>query len=99
MLCKCDNCGFTCPKEDIKRTVFDFSHEELMSRVGPSGSVPDGECPECGSLTYEIHPEEPINDLVKVISTLINQSRVSFISEKEKEDVLELISKVNTSIN
>ena len=51
-ICECDNCGFSCNESEIKNRWPDIPH--LGERVEPGGTVPAGECPRCGALTYRL---------------------------------------------
>ena len=42
----CDNCGHTFLAEDLQPI------ERLEERIEPGGTVPSGQCPDCGALCY-----------------------------------------------
>lgn len=50
-LCKCDNCGHLAPRSELKDI------QDYEQRVDEDGTEPDGECPECGCLAYELAKE------------------------------------------
>ena len=43
---RCDNCGNVCIGEHLG-TI-----DDMFERIEPGGTVPSGECPECGALCY-----------------------------------------------
>jgi hypothetical protein len=43
---ECDNCGGTWEEDDLHPI------KDYFERVEPGGTVPSGECPECGALCY-----------------------------------------------
>lgn len=54
---ECDNCRNSFVATDLKET------RDYSQRVDPGGTVPSGECPDCGALCY---PARPSEDLVAV---------------------------------
>ena len=48
--CKCDNCDWSGLETDVGRTLHQIHH--LAERLDVGGTVPAGECPECGCLAY-----------------------------------------------
>ncbi|MBU8840241.1 MULTISPECIES: hypothetical protein [Mycobacteriaceae] len=42
----CDNCGHTCDAAELDPI------RDLFERIEPGGTVPSGECPQCGALAY-----------------------------------------------
>ena len=50
MKVKCDNCG--CETTEKKLKVRLAAIPGLNMRLDPGGTVPAGECPKCGALTY-----------------------------------------------
>lgn len=48
---ECDNCEFAGCKEDLN-DIKDYSE-----RVSDDGPEPEGECPKCGALCYEVEAE------------------------------------------
>jgi hypothetical protein len=53
--CVCPNCAWDGPANQT-RPIHD-----LWERIEPGGTVPIGECPECGALAY-LDTEEEEND-------------------------------------
>ena len=51
MKLKCDNCGRAFSASDELEHVFP-DIPDLLNRLDPGGTVPNGTCPECGSLVY-----------------------------------------------
>lgn len=45
-LCECDNCGLQCASHKLRPVQ---SPDERIDENGPN---PEGECPECGCLSY-----------------------------------------------
>lgn len=44
----CDNCGLTCQVSELEPIT------DLLERIEPGGTVPSGQCPECGALAYSV---------------------------------------------
>lgn len=44
--CKCDNCDWTGKTDDLE------SISDAQERLTPGGTVPAGQCPNCGALAY-----------------------------------------------
>jgi hypothetical protein len=56
---RCDNCGRTYADESELACVYP-AIPDLLARIEPGGTVPYGECPNCGCLVYEEpEPEMP----------------------------------------
>lgn len=51
-LCRCADCGDICPEDDLDGIV------RLSQRLLPGDDVPDGQCPECGALSYRVKVQE-----------------------------------------
>lgn len=51
MRLRCDNCGRTYAAEGELACVFP-DIPDLLARIEPGGTVPHGECPDCGALVY-----------------------------------------------
>lgn len=49
---ECDNCGEAWAESDIKVRFPNIP--DLTKRIEPGGTVPSGECPDCGALVYPI---------------------------------------------
>lgn len=45
-LCYCDNCGHECVANELGMIV------DIQERLTPGETVPAGQCPECGALSY-----------------------------------------------
>jgi hypothetical protein len=45
---ECDNCSKRFEDSELKEV------EHLSMRVDPGGTMPSGECPECGALCYPV---------------------------------------------
>lgn len=49
VISECGNCGWK------GEPTIEFPNiPDLMQRIEPGGTVPSGECPQCGALCYEI---------------------------------------------
>lgn len=57
----CDNCGHTCAAAELNPI------NDLLERIEPGGTVPSGECPQCGALAYPptVQPVSGIGDRTK----------------------------------
>ncbi len=53
-LCRCADCGAICPADDLDAV------QNLSQRLVPGDDVPDGQCPECGALSYRVKPKESL---------------------------------------
>lgn len=53
----CDNCGNICTDEQLITPI-----PHLAERLYPGGTVPSGECPECGSLAYPVTTAEEVGN-------------------------------------
>jgi len=49
---RCDDCEKYFDHDDIEIELHEIQH--LFDRIKPGGTVPYGECPECGSLVYPV---------------------------------------------
>lgn len=49
---RCDNCGKAWREDQLRRVFPDIP--DLLQRIEPGGTVPAGECPDCGALVYEL---------------------------------------------
>lgn len=49
---ECDNCGATFKSHQIKIGL--DSIPDLLQRLTPGGTVPFGECPDCGAFVYPV---------------------------------------------
>lgn len=45
---RCDNCGHLCLEDELEPIA------DLLQRIEPGGTVPSGECPQCGALAYPV---------------------------------------------
>jgi hypothetical protein len=64
----CNNCGRKYARETELRHVFP-DIPDLLVRLDPGGTVPAGECPECGALVY---PEDnPVRVLILLEGALV----------------------------
>ena len=54
----CDNCGKTYA-DDSELTCVYPDIPDLLARIEPGGTVPYGECPNCGCLVYNEPESEP----------------------------------------
>jgi hypothetical protein len=64
----CDNCENEYEgDEDLKRVFPDIPG--LLQRLDPGGTVPAGECPECGALVYP--RKDPVRVLILVDGGLV----------------------------
>jgi hypothetical protein len=54
---RCDNCGRTYAAEGELACVFP-DIPDLLARIEPGGTVPHGECPNCGRLVYDVPEAE-----------------------------------------
>lgn len=52
-LCKCDDCSYTCDKTELSE-VRDLERRLDFPIGHPDRIEPDGECPKCGALSYEL---------------------------------------------
>ena len=59
---KCDNCDRQYEREDQLQYVFP-DIPNLLHRLDPGGTVPAGECPECGALVYLEQQENQQHEL------------------------------------
>ena len=71
MKLRCDNCSRTYADESELARVFP-DIPDLLARIEPGGTVPHGECPNCGCLVYE----EP--DCEYVVKWSVNVGAGSF---------------------
>ena len=65
---KCDNCDIRYEREDQLRHVFP-NIPNLLQRLDPGGTVPAGECPDCGALVYP--EDQPVRILVLLDGGLV----------------------------
>jgi len=55
--CKCDNCGHVCGLSKLK-PIQRLSERLDYPKDDPRCVMPDGECPKCGSLSYEVAAQD-----------------------------------------
>ena len=55
---RCDNCGGTYADDSELACVYP-DIPDLLVRIEPGGTVPHGECPNCGCLVYDEPEPEP----------------------------------------
>ncbi len=53
-LCRCADCGCISRAEDLEGI------KHLSQRLVPGDDVPDGQCPECGALSYRVNLPESL---------------------------------------
>jgi DNA-directed RNA polymerase subunit RPC12/RpoP len=68
MMYVCDNCGRRYERQEDFKHVFPRI-PDLLQRLDPGGTVPAGECPECGALVYL--ETEPVRVLVLLDGGLV----------------------------
>lgn len=49
----CDNCEMICQVSELEPMA------DLLERIEPGGTVPSGQCPECGALAYPVALSDP----------------------------------------
>lgn len=66
---ECDNCSRRWDETTLKVRFPDIPG--MMERIEPGGTVPAGECPECGALVYPV--EQPVRVLVLIEGGLVQE--------------------------
>jgi hypothetical protein len=72
MKLRCDNCDATYADVSELASVFP-DIPDLLARIEPGGTVPDGECPNCGCLVYEEHEASPMRIVIVLEGALVQQ--------------------------
>jgi len=79
----CDNCGRRFEDDTKLRHIFP-DIPDLLTRLDPGGTVPAGECPDCGALVY---PEaDPVRVLILLDGGLVQH----VLADKPGADVVVL---------
>lgn len=94
VLSRCDNCG----KVHLEENLAEAKH--LSMRTEPGGTIPSGECPDCGALCYPLKDDElaelaPANHDTSVMVGVIHGIDWTILS-KQKLALVELVHS-NTS--
>lgn len=63
----CGNCDWSGPEAELGEV------QDLLQRIEPGDTVPDGECPCCGALAFEVKPTagpDAADVLARIIATV-----------------------------
>lgn len=67
---RCDDCGRTHDVDDLAEP------KRLHERLDPGGTVPAGECPDCGALAYPLDPDEELT--CRTMGATLTMKRIEF---------------------